>query len=84
MREDRSLVRASDLGLWANCHRAWWLAKIKDAPHRNPSLLRAGVSAHDVHGAQVQRAATLRRWAQVLVAIALLLAGLLLLIRVLP
>jgi hypothetical protein len=84
MREDRSLVRASDLGLWANCHRAWWLAKIKDAPHRNPGLLRAGVSAHTVHGGQVQRAARLRRWGQVLVAIALLLAGLLLLIQVLP
>jgi hypothetical protein len=84
MREDRSLVRASDLALWANCHRAWWLAKIKNAPHRNPGLLKAGVSAHAVHGAQVQRAASLRRWGLVIVAIALLLVGLLLLIRVLP
>jgi hypothetical protein len=84
MREDRSLVRASDIGLWAQCHRAWWLAKVKDAPHRNPALLTAGVTAHAAHGAQVQRAAWLRRWGMVLIALALLLGGLLLLIRVLP
>jgi hypothetical protein len=78
MREDRSLVRASDIGLWAQCHRAWWLAKVKNAPHRNPALLATGVTAHADHGAQVQRAAALRRWGTLLVAVALILAGLLL------
>jgi hypothetical protein len=84
MREDRSLVRASDIGLWAQCHRALWLAKVKNAPHRNPALLAAGVTAHAAHGAQVQRAEGLRRWGAVLVAVALILAGLWLLIQVLP
>jgi hypothetical protein len=84
MREDRSLVRASDIGLWAQCHRAWWLAKVKNAPHRNPALLAAGVTEHAAHGAQVQRAAVLRRWGIVLVAVALILAGLWLLMQVLP
>jgi hypothetical protein len=84
MREDKSLVRASDLGLWANCHRAWWLARVKNAPHGNPRLLTSGTAAHAAHGAQVQRAAALRRWGLVLVAVALLMVGLLLLIRVLP
>ncbi len=84
MREDRSLVRASDIGLWAQCHRAWWLAKVKHAPHRNPAVLSAGITAHAEHGAQVQRASLLRRWGMVFVAVALLLAGLLLLMQVLP
>lgn len=79
MREDRSLVRASDIGLWANCHRAWWLAKVKDAPHRNPAVLASGVQAHAAHGAQVQRAGVLRRVGLILLALALLLLGLLLL-----
>lgn len=84
MREDRSLVRASDIGLWAQCHRAWWLAKVKQAPHRNPAVLAAGISAHAEHGAEVQHAARLRRWGMLLVAVALVLAGLLLLMQVLP
>lgn len=84
MREDRSLVRASDIGLWAQCHRAWWLAKVKQVPHRNPAVLNAGITAHAAHGAQLQRADLLRRWGTVLVAVALILAGLLLLMRVLP
>ena len=79
MREDRSLVRASDIGLWAQCHRAWWLAKVKHAPHRNPAVLASGITAHEHHGATVQRAASLQRWGMVLVAAALILAGLVLL-----
>jgi hypothetical protein len=84
MREDRSLVRASDIGLWAQCHRAWWLAKVKNAPHRNPAVLAAGVAAHAGHGAQVQRAASLWRWGLALVAVALILLLLLLMARLLP
>ena len=77
-------MRASDIGLWAQCHRAWWLAKVKQAPHRNPAVLSAGIAAHAAHGAQLQRADLLRRWGMVLVAVALILAGLLLLTQVLP
>jgi hypothetical protein len=83
MREDRSLVRASDIGLWAQCHRAWWLAKVKDVPHRDPARLLAGTAAHANHGAKVQQAAAMRRWGLALIAAALILGGLLLLVRLL-
>ena len=53
-------------------------------PHRNPAVLSAGIAARAAHGAQVRRAALLRRWGMVLVAVALFLAGLLLLMQVLP
>ena len=77
MREDRSLVRASDIGLWTYCHRAWWLAKVKGAPHRNPAVLEAGVTAHAAHGGQLVRARRLQRVGLWLVAAALILAGVL-------
>ena len=82
MREDRSLVRASDIGLWAACHRAWWLAKVKNAPHRNEAVLAAGVAAHAWHGQQVQRAGSLLRVGLILVAVALCALALLLLWQV--
>ncbi len=74
MTEDRSLVRASDIGLWTYCHRAWWLAKIKGAPHRNPAVLEYGVAAHAAHGQQVASARLVWRMGLFLIAGALLLA----------
>lgn len=82
MSEDRSLVRASDIGLWAYCHRAWWLAKVKGAPHRNPAVLEAGRAAHAGHGSQVVRARTLQRVGLALSVTAALLAGLVLILWV--
>jgi hypothetical protein len=81
-RADRSLVRASDIGLWATCHRAWWLAKVKGAEHRNPALLAAGTAAHAGHGAQVQAAANARRLGLILLVLAVLALGLLILWQV--
>lgn len=73
MAEDRSLVRASDIGLWAFCHRAWWLANVAGAPHRNPAVLEHGTAVHAAHGMQVVRARRLERLAVVLGGAALLL-----------
>ena len=80
MKPDRSLVRASDIGLWATCNRAWWLAQIKGVSHRNPALLEHGAKVHAAHGAQVAQAGALQRAGLILVAAALMLAGLLLLV----
>jgi hypothetical protein len=71
--EDRSLVRASDIGLWAFCHRAWWLANVAEAPHRNPAVLERGTAMHAAHGAQVVRARRLQRAALLLGVAALVL-----------
>lgn len=74
MTEDRSLVRASDIGLWTYCHRAWWLAKVKGAPHRNPAILEHGVAAHAAHGQQVASARLAWRVGLFLIGAAALLA----------
>ena len=83
MGEDRSLVRASDIGLWAFCHRAWWLAKVAGASHRNPAVLERGTAIHSAHGAQVARAQRLQRMALVLGAAALALLVMALLVQLL-
>lgn len=80
MSRDRSLVRASDIGMWAHCQRAWWLAKVKGAPHANPALLEAGTASHRSHGVRVARAATLTRVGLGFLAVALLLASVLLIL----
>ena len=79
MGKDRSLVRASDIGSWTFCNRAWWLANIKDVPHRNPAALHRGNEVHQAHGRQVARAYRLNRLGTGLIAISLLLGGLVLL-----
>ena len=83
MTEDRSLVRASDIGLWAFCHRAWWLATVAGAPHRNPAVLEHGTASHAAHGAQVARGQRLQRLALVLGAAALALLVIALLVQLL-
>lgn len=61
MAKDRSLVRASDIGLWAFCQRAWWLAQVQHAPHQNPQVLARGTEVHARHGAQVRQAEGMQR-----------------------
>jgi hypothetical protein len=61
MRRDRTLVRASDVGLYAFCARAWWLARVQEADHDNPARLAHGTSVHSAHGAQVRRIGQARR-----------------------
>ncbi len=66
--------RASEIGEWYYCHRAWWLHHVRGFEPANRGALRRGVAAHAAHGAAVGRAAWLRR-----VALLLLLAALALL-----
>ncbi len=74
-RRDRSLVRASDLAAWTYCHRAWWLAHVRGAPHERPEQLSRGQDRHRAHGRSVQSAHRLQQAGRLLlVAGGLLLA----------
>jgi hypothetical protein len=75
MSKERSLVRASEIGLWAFCQRAWWLAQVKETPHRNPTLLNRGQEAHQRHGRALRAAQHLASAGRALVALAFLLVG---------
>jgi hypothetical protein len=73
MRKDRSLVRASDVGTWVFCRRAWWLKNVAAADHERPDLLQRGEQAHEAHGRRFVAAHWGRLAGLALVALGLLL-----------
>ncbi|MEZ4664299.1 MAG: hypothetical protein R2911_42755 [Caldilineaceae bacterium] len=79
MPKDRSYVRASDIGMWAFCHRAWWLANVKKAPHQDPQRLTRGEAMHAQHGRQLVFSRQLYTLGLGLLAVALILLGILIL-----
>lgn len=69
------IIRASEIGLYAFCARAWWYSRVKGYEPENIVELQQGVTEHRRHGRQVQGYHLLRRIGLGLV----LLAGLALL-----
>jgi hypothetical protein len=82
MAKDRSLVRASDIGAWAYCRRAWYLAQVRGVAHARPEVLQRGTAAHTHHGQQVRRAGTLQRMGLWLVIVGAILVALLVVVAV--
>lgn len=80
MPKDRSLVRASDIGAWAFCNRAWWLAHVQNAPHERPDQLQRGQDAHLAHGQAVLQANRLQQWGRYLILAGIALGLILLLV----
>ncbi len=72
------VIRASEIGQYSYCARAWWLAQVRDLPPRNVEELESGRAEHHRHGQAVLGYHRLRRWACALL-ISAALAGLLLL-----
>ncbi|MGQ0603017.1 MAG: hypothetical protein ACT4QE_15140 [Anaerolineales bacterium] len=65
------IVRASEIGEYIFCHRAWWLRKVQGYESANVREMEAGTLAHTQHGRTVSAAATLRVVAIVIFLIAL-------------
>jgi len=76
MAKDRSLVRASDIGSWAFCRRAWYLVQVRGVTHARPEVLQRGTDAHTHHGQQVRRSGTMQRIGLWLVILGVLLVAL--------
>ena len=72
------VIRASELGEYAYCARAWWLGRVLGYRPANLGRLAAGEAAHVRHGQKVVSSHRLQRWAYVLLALALLAGALLL------
>ena len=77
--DNNDVLRASELGEYVYCERAWWLRRVQDVPSRNVAALHSGQQAHDRHGRSVATYQTQRRLALALALLAVLamLAGLL-------
>lgn len=69
------VIRASELGEYVYCARAWWLRRVQGVQSRNLAAMQRGQAAHGRHGRSVAAYQTQRRWAWVLAGLALL-AGL--------
>jgi CRISPR/Cas system-associated exonuclease Cas4 (RecB family) len=74
MKNDQSLVRASDISAWVYCNRAWWLARVQGAEHEQPQQLERGATAHERHGRAVLAGEKARQVGLILMASAALFA----------
>jgi hypothetical protein len=50
------IVRASEIGQYDFCAKAWWLGSIEGVSPSNIRELQKGTAAHAEHGRQVRRA----------------------------
>ncbi len=66
------IIRASELGQYEYCARAWWLARVKGYPSANVSQMRAGLVRHRAHGRAVAGYRRLQwlAWALLFMAVA--------------
>jgi hypothetical protein len=74
------IIRASEIGQYAFCARAWWLGRVKGYRSANVVAMQHGTARHRIHGRAVEGYHWLRRVAVILLILAavLLLAWLLL------
>ena len=66
------VIRASEIGEYVFCHRAWWLHQIEGETSANTRALADGTAQHAQHGRLVSLAGALRRLTVVLLLAALL------------
>ena len=65
-------IRASEIGTFLFCHRAWWYQS-QGLPSQNQAELAGGSAFHQRHGRQVIRAEFLRLAGWILLALAIIL-----------
>jgi hypothetical protein len=75
------IIRASEVGEYVHCNRAWWLGHVQGVENANRAVMEAGTARHREHGQRVWRAAFMQNLALWLVMIAAV-AGLLLVLKI--
>ena len=67
------IIRASEIGQYDFCAKAWWLGSIEGVQPSNLHELQAGTIAHEAHGRRVQRAVRMQVAAFILVGLGVLI-----------
>ena len=65
------VIRASEIGEYVHCHRAWWLGHVEGVENANRAWMEAGTERHRAHGQQLGRATLMQNVAVVLIGVAL-------------
>lgn len=60
------VIRASEIGEYIYCHRAWWLGRVQGVENANRAQMDAGIVRHRAHGQIVRRAWLYQRAAHLL------------------
>jgi hypothetical protein len=71
------IIRASEVGAYLYCARAWWYQQ-QGVENSNQAGLQAGTQLHQLHGRQVAAASGLRLLAGLFLLAAVVLFGLIL------
>jgi hypothetical protein len=66
------VIRASEIGQYAFCARAWWLGRVRGYRSTNVAAMRQGTARHRGHGRTVAGYHLLQRLALALIALAVL------------
>lgn len=78
------ILRASEIGEYVFCHRAWWLHRVQGLESANRAKMLSGVALHSAHGQGLERADRLQKMGLVLLAVAVLLVAACMLALVYP
>jgi hypothetical protein len=65
------IIRASEVGEYVHCNRAWWLGHVQGVENANRAVMEAGTARHREHGQRVWRAALMQNAALWLIVIAI-------------
>ncbi|MBI3760559.1 MAG: hypothetical protein HY260_01675 [Chloroflexi bacterium] len=68
------LIRASEIGEYVYCHRAWWLGRVQGEASINVAEMAAGAGGHARHGQTVAAAGCLQLAAYIFIALAVVVA----------
>lgn len=73
------IIRASEIGEYVYCRRAWWLSRVSGRVSQNARVKKRGTVYHEKHGGFVEKAGKAKLLAMGLWAMALvvLIMGLL-------
>lgn len=69
----KRVIRASEIGQYAYCARAWWLGSVEGLPSAHREAMEAGEATHRRHGRRVRTSLALRRLAYGVLALAVVL-----------
>lgn len=75
------IVRASEIGSFIYCARAWWLHRVKGYQPDNVTDLERGDAVHLAHGRTIASSYRWQRWAYVLIGTSVL-TGLFVILRI--